>query len=261
MKWHIQTQADTTQPNVFTKQRSNEMAHTDTSWHNTAQRVHKTVLKWNGTYRPNQTQVIPMCSQNSAQMKRHITQTQNLLIKLSSASWQHGHMFQLNSEQPSSCQSAQNTHRNITQWCSSLFTLTDAKKRDKWKKACGYSPQEKIYFVHKWCISLLNNSSEADSGRPTVTATGSREQWGLQYYWSCCTVQGAASQRHSEHCYLVTGWVETLWSQTTKDYKMDGTLWVKLVGNRTAVPSVLTVLLGLAWHYIPAGWNTKHYYK
>jgi len=75
----------------------------DPTGHKPSQCVHKIVLKWNGTYGPNRTQAIPMCSQNSAQMKQQMTQTQNLLIKQSSAVWQQGHMFQLNSEQPSSC--------------------------------------------------------------------------------------------------------------------------------------------------------------
>ena len=68
---HIQTQPDTRHPTMFTEQRSNEMAHTDTSWNKTSQCVHKTALKWNGTHRHKLTQDIPMCSQNSAQMKRH----------------------------------------------------------------------------------------------------------------------------------------------------------------------------------------------
>jgi len=69
---HIQTQPDTSHSTVLTEQRSSETAHRDTSWHKTSQHVHKTALKWNGTYRHKMTQQSPTCSQNSAQMKWHI---------------------------------------------------------------------------------------------------------------------------------------------------------------------------------------------
>ena len=72
---HIQTQLDTSHPSVFAKQCSNQTAHTDTAGHKSSQCAHKTVLKPNGTHRHNRTQVIPMCSQNSARTKRH-TETQ-----------------------------------------------------------------------------------------------------------------------------------------------------------------------------------------